>query len=81
MKTAELSGAALDWAVAKCEGLDEETLDPITFIETAYPSGGYAYSTNWSQGGAIIERDWLNICKHESGEYWQASEEKWMLQC
>jgi len=61
MKTSELTGAQLDWAVAKCEGLESETLDPITWACTAYPSGCYNYSTNWAQGGPIIEREWLHV--------------------
>ena len=42
MKTAELTGAALDWAVAKCKG----ELEYWPEIE---------YSTDWAQGGPIIE--------------------------
>ena len=50
MKTAELTGTALDWAVAKCEG--KESL------------GGFwrpEYSTDWAQGGPIIEREGLTV--------------------
>lgn len=47
IKTAELTGAALDWAVAKCEGY---RLDLV-------PEGSYQPSTDWSQGGPIIERE------------------------
>jgi hypothetical protein len=47
MKTDELTGAALDWAVAKCEGVEiivrQENWD--------------WYSTDWAQGGPIIERE------------------------
>jgi hypothetical protein len=48
MKTDELTGAALDWAVAKCGG---------EYKPTAVP----CYSTDWAQGGPIIEREWLDI--------------------
>lgn len=65
VKTADLIGPALDWAVAKAIGLEEETLDPLTWECTAYPSGCYNYSTDWSQGGPLIDkyigslyRDW-----------------------
>lgn len=44
MKTSELTGAALDWAVAKCEG--------VVYDNPAWTS----YSTDWAQGGPIIER-------------------------
>lgn len=61
IKTSELQGAALDWAVAKCEGLDGETLDPLTWRYTAYPSRCYNYSTDWAQGGPIIEREGIGF--------------------
>ena len=51
MKTSELTGAALDWAVAMCEGV---TLDyGLTDDER--------YSTNWAQGGPIIEREKITL--------------------
>ena len=52
MKTSELSGAALDWAVAKCGGIklnEGNTLSNDCDI--------YAPSTDWAQGGLIIERE------------------------
>lgn len=48
MKTSELTGAALDWAVAKCEGVDG--------LFEAYEVGRHHYSTNWAQGGPILQR-------------------------
>ena len=56
MKTSELTGIALDWAVAKCEGL--EWLFEKFGIES--PPGA-SFSTDWSQGGPIIEREWLDL--------------------
>ena len=47
MKTSELTGAALDWAVAKCIG------EPL--------SSPYPYSTNWAFGGPIIERERIEV--------------------
>ena len=56
-KTAELTGAALDWAVAKCEGvINGDDLD-IGFIRER----GYTPSTDWAQGGPIIEREKITI--------------------
>ena len=57
MKTSELTGAALDWAVAKCEGY---RLDLV-------PEGTYTPSTNWSQGGPIIEREGFCIQPFSGG--------------
>jgi hypothetical protein len=56
VKTAELIGPALDWAVAKAIDLEDETLDPLTWVETAHPSGCYSFSTDWSQGGPLIDK-------------------------
>ena len=53
MKTSELQGAALDWAVAKCEGATETA--PQKFY--GWKGALFGYSTNWAQGGPIIERE------------------------
>ena len=68
MKTSELTGVALDWAVAKCEGNQD---DALTWVHTAYPSRCYDYSSDWAQGGAIIEREEISIAK-EGDEPWAA---------
>jgi hypothetical protein len=61
MKTSELTGAALDWAVAKCEG--EQIYLPL--LDRICPDVGepefYDPSTNWSQGGPIIEREKITV--------------------
>ena len=58
MKTNELAGPALDWAVAKCEGFAPFT-DGISWIIDDV--GTYKrlpkYSTDWAQGGPIIEQE------------------------
>ena len=58
MKTSELIGVALDWAVARCEGIVGygDALD-IGFIK----EGGYTPSSDWAQGGPIIERERIRI--------------------
>jgi hypothetical protein len=54
IKTSELTGPALDWAVAKLEG-------------DLVPTGGVMiqtwphYATNWDQGGPIIEREHIEL--------------------
>lgn len=52
VKTSELTGAALNWAVAKCEGLLDRwgVCSPV----------GFRPSTDWALGGPIIERE--RIC-------------------
>jgi hypothetical protein len=46
MKTSELTGAALDWAVAKCEGL---------LHDDGTASDYWQPSELWEQGGPIID--------------------------
>ena len=53
MKTSELTGAALDWAVAKCEKSERQ---PI-----GHPAH-FSPSTTWAHGGPIIERERINVC-------------------
>jgi len=66
MKTSELTGGALDWAVAKCEPddtvrvyFDEGTGEKLCHDDWEIPE--FNPSTNWEQGGPIIEREKLEI--------------------
>lgn len=105
IKTSELTGAALDWAMAKCEGFvpaittvaeqaenfhnavhfdgskpSQEAIDAVISVLkprvyrnadklTPIPN----YSTDWAQGGPIIERESISI--EHSGKYgWIASQ-------
>ena len=83
MKTSELTGAALDWAVAKCEQVDEYILYEsfLTRYEDDECEEGvdYHYSTDWAQGGPIIEREGIVVdIRKEHG--WVAAREFWYLQ-
>lgn len=69
MRTSELTGAALDWAVAKCEGklhgwrhhlLSIEDLDLVSGVAHSMVQR-YSPSTNWAQGGPIIEREGVSL--------------------
>lgn len=78
IKTSELTGAALDWAVAKCDGL-KITYDSIAYW-TDKPIGpqwkaagkrcGYSPSTDWSQGGPIIESERIQVFPHNGAIEW-----------
>jgi hypothetical protein len=57
MKTTELSGAALNWAVSMAMG---------EYVPVAVP----AYSTDWAAGGPIIERERLSVTPRDG--YWEA---------
>ena len=86
MKTNELKGAALDWAVAKCEGRDKamekNRSGMLSFDAGLHPYMAdldkpgrwqvYSPSTDWSQGGPIIERERMHV-QPAVGGIWQAS--------
>lgn len=60
MKTNELTGFALDWAVhvalhGACDGYAE-----------------HEYSTNWAHGGPIIEREGINLDSYAKNPQWSA---------
>ena len=67
VKTSELQGAALDWAVAKCEGMVPNT--PFIASNKEYT---FKPSTDWAQGGPIIERCCINVY-YDGGGYWCAT--------
>lgn len=73
IKTDELQGAALDWAVAKCE--EYETLMCRGKLETLFTENGWTPSTDWAQGGPIVERERISIGLDEE-EPWCAYKEE-----
>ena len=76
MKTTELTGAALDWAVAKCWG-EVALVNGAPWLVT----GGLRYvqqrpfnpSTNWAQGGPIIERELINVIYMQGSQHWMST--------
>ncbi len=53
VKVSELRGDSLDWAVAKCEGYGRDVWRNFR--------NECRYSTDWAQGGKIIEREVISI--------------------
>ena len=74
MKTSELTGAALDWAVAKCEGL--ECTEDMGLLVVEGADGYYSPSIKWAQGGAIIEREGIELLCETLGFRWVAMPQK-----
>lgn len=66
MKTADLTGPALDWAVAECEGLDYWRVD---ITPTRWTKDVFMPSTDWAQGGPIIERERIATRRHSNGKW------------
>lgn len=63
MKVAELTGAELDYWVAKAEGKDVWISPYRGNCYTDQDSGKYSPSTDWSQGGPIIQREGIELRK------------------
>lgn len=55
IKTSELTGPALDWAVSKCQGDEISIRNGCLWVPTE------CYSTDWAHGGPIIEREELSV--------------------
>ena len=71
MKTSELTGAALDWAVAKCEGHDAHFYKGIVYTTMHRRLGPEChYSTDWAQGGPIIEREGFALVFVKTSKSW-----------
>lgn len=87
VKVSELSGAALDWAVAQVEQIDglvihkgrpsfEKEFDPDCWADDSCLKAFkcwkfYAPSTDWSQGGPLIEKHAIGFVGYDANN-WQA---------
>ena len=86
IKTSELTGPALDWAVAKCEGWEDwdwENEGFFTHKEKSHVLWLHQcwYSSNWAQGGPIIEREEIGFWNSGDKAYrghWAAANAAWM---
>ena len=65
IKTANLSGVALDWAVGACENRNPPN-------GTDRDDNFFEPSTNWAQGGPIIEREKICTMCPVTGDFWDA---------
>lgn len=69
VKTDELKGVALDWAVAKCEDLLGRITQASTWGELCKARGGIVFthgqifspSTNWTLGGPLLDREKIQV--------------------
>ena len=81
IKTIELTGIALDWLVAKCEGKVEQgvygTPEPtesglhLHYCDVLL-SHPYNPSTDWAQGGPLIQREKMTLFYDEDGQTYSA---------
>ena len=73
IKTSELIRHALNWAVAKCEGHIRP--DGGTYAGK-WQGRVYNPSTDWSQGGPIIDRERISVISHKPYPEWGAHKDK-----
>ncbi len=71
IKASELTGAALDWAVASAKGYSKLALTisgESREFQKMHDEGYHNYSTDWAQGGPIIERERISVIRLEDDE-------------
>lgn len=73
IKTADLTGPALDWLVAQCESVEVEYINDgrtRCLLRVSPFTGMYRPSVDWAIGGPLIEREKLEL---RCNDYeWQA---------
>ena len=86
IKISELTGAQLNWAVAECEGkVEQGVYGTPELLESGLHlhycdvllSHPYNPSTDWAQGGTLIQREGIGIRQYGDflESHWQA--DKW----
>ena len=67
IKTADLIGPALDWAVAQCEGKVHGYKHQLVYdCRDVIP---YTPSTDWAIGGPLIERERIKVAPNMGGSW------------
>lgn len=72
IKTSELLGPALNWAVARADGYDEEWLARQLKNPNPYTRCIPEFSTDWDEGGPIIEREAISLTQFSDYPKWTA---------
>lgn len=82
VRTADLIGPALDWAVARADGadcIDFDNPDEPWIVRRGISSqrlSEFSPSTNWHQGGQRIEREEIGVRRNapcSAGREWEAA--------
>lgn len=75
VKVSEASGVVLDWLVAKCEGkvVNDAYRSHQGLIRGMWGAVKLRYSTNWAQGGPIIEREGIATSPDTGLDWWVAT--------
>ena len=74
IKVSETTPLQLNWLMAVCEFPNPEYCDDDRLVyvtcELDYGMGTYSPSTDWSQGGPIIERERIQVFPHNGASDW-----------
>ena len=80
IKVSEATLTQLNWLVAKCEGATDEWhtdkpffWDGVPCVREAGHDVEYTPSTDWAQGGPIIEREFIDVVYCPGNAAWRAS--------
>lgn len=63
----QLEGAQLDWAVAKVSGSTDAVIEQwatgavCVSSHNAFEAVPFSPSSNWSDGGPVIDREWISV--------------------
>ena len=61
VKTSEAERQVLNYLVAQCEGIELTNYSGNLFIR--YDGDGWQPTTDWAQGGPIIEREGITVSR------------------
>lgn len=87
MQVSGLVGAALDWAVAKVEGVEyrHKGIKCRTRITRRqwhhYTKPNFMPSTDWAQGGPLIEKHQISLDVRPLSGKWDAFKDNWVNKC
>ena len=76
VKVSEATPLHLNWLVAVCEFPNPDYCydNRLVYVtcELDYGMGTYSPSTDWSQGGPIIERERISVIDVDGYDFWKA---------
>lgn len=74
VKTAELVGKPLDWAVAKSRGLDRQVYLELVTGRLCFQSRVYDPSSDWALAGPIIEEAVIDLLAVDAPDAFRATD-------
>lgn len=75
VKVSDLSGPALDWAVAGCESILVEHRRGRCYTWDSEGLVSYSPSSDWSMVGPIIEREGISTHKYDNDPGWYSAKQ------